>query len=178
MERFLQSIETALRHEDWYGALSTALTIPDICGKIEDPDTRGRSRYKKWYEQWVLPTYTVQYGADKAVKVLLTPEDCYGLRCSYLHEGGGELDEQAKHTLERFHFITPQKGALIHRNLIDNVLQLQVDIFCREIIEACRNWIHWLKKEHPEKIDNMKSLLVIHDTTDGLPFKFSDTEHG
>lgn len=33
MKRFTDSIRNALSNKDWYGALSTALTLPDVCGE-------------------------------------------------------------------------------------------------------------------------------------------------
>lgn len=75
--------------------------------------------------------------------MFLSPSDCYALRCALLHEGRAEITEQrAREALDRFHFIEPPKSGMVHCNQSDNVLQLQVDIFCQDIINALRAWIN------------------------------------
>ena len=34
MERFLNSIENSITNKNWYGALTLALSMPDICANI------------------------------------------------------------------------------------------------------------------------------------------------
>ncbi len=34
MERFTRAIEKSIKSENWYAALTLALTIPDICGRL------------------------------------------------------------------------------------------------------------------------------------------------
>jgi hypothetical protein len=59
------------------------------------------------------------------------------MRCAYLHEGRDEIVEQkAQEALERFQFVVPPEGCVVHSNQFNNSLQLQVDIFCREIADA------------------------------------------
>ena len=43
MQRFTSAIEQALADKNWYGALTLALTLPDICGKMENPQERSSS---------------------------------------------------------------------------------------------------------------------------------------
>lgn len=168
MERFFTSIEKAIGADDFYGALSTALTIPDIAGKLESPDAGVGARYKEWYRTWLQATYT---GTGHAVggHVFLSDEDCYGLRCSYLHAGGGELEHKAKHTLERFHFIERPKWGSAHRIQNNGVLLLQVDIFCLEMVEAGRRWFKWARENRPDIVQRMDSLLIIHNADKGIP---------
>lgn len=169
MERFFTSIEKSIAAQDWYGALSTALTIPDIAGKLEKPEEKSVGiRYKQWYRNWLQATYT---GTGTAVggHVFLSDEDCYGLRCSYLHAGGGDLERKAKHSLERFHFIQPPKWGSAHLNQLNNVLQLQVDVFCTDMVEAGRRWFAWAQTDRPDIIGRMDALLLIHDADNGIP---------
>ncbi|MWJ26721.1 hypothetical protein GPM19_00615 [Halomonas sp. ZH2S] len=167
MERFFTSIEKAIEAQDWYGALSTALTIPDIAGKLENPELGVGARYKGWYRNWLQDKYTGSGPAGN--HIFLSDEDCYGLRCSYLHAGGGELERKAKHTLERFHFIQPPKWGRAHLNQLNNVLQLQVDEFCNDMVEAGRRWFHWTQTERPDVVQRMDALLIIHNADNGIP---------
>lgn len=169
MERFFQSIERAIVCHDWYGALSTALTIPDIAGKFENPQLKVGQRYKQWYREWLQETYTGK-GAAVGGHIFLSDEDCYGLRCSYLHAGGTELEKKAKHTLEKFHFIEPPKWGSAHRNMVNGtILQLQVDKFCEDIVLAGREWVTWANSERQDIIERMDSLLFIHNANNGIP---------
>lgn len=37
MEELMNSIRLSIKTKNWYGALTLALTLPDIAGKIEHP---------------------------------------------------------------------------------------------------------------------------------------------
>lgn len=50
--RFVHDIRKALENELYFVALSSALTLPDICGKVAYPDERSsRKRYILWYDE-------------------------------------------------------------------------------------------------------------------------------
>ena len=49
--RLVQDIRKALENELYFVALSSALTLPDICGKAAYPTERSsRKRYILWYD--------------------------------------------------------------------------------------------------------------------------------
>lgn len=171
MRRFLRSVEIALAAGDWYGALSTALTLPDICGRIEAPDTASKERYVDWFNRYLRPNYTRPVGADRREHVFLHGQDCYALRCSYLHEGGGHITEQqARKALDSFHFIAPPDGGLVHLNQRNNVLQLQVDVFCREICAAVEEWLADIVEGNAEYEARIANLLEIRDSSRDIVF--------
>ena len=171
MKRFLRSVEIALNAGDWYGALSTALTLPDMCGRIEAPGAETKARYIDWFSRYLLPHYTRSIGPDRRPHVFLHGEDCYALRCSYLHEGGGTITEhKARRALNSFHFVTPPGGgSIIHLNQHDAVLQLQVDIFCREMCAAVEHWLSDVGDD-PVMTQRFGNLLEIHDWKQGVIF--------
>jgi len=166
MKRFLNSVDIALRAKDWYGALSTALTLPDICGRIEAPEQSSKARYVDWFNRYLRDLYTSEIGSEHKPHVFLHGEDCYALQCSYLHEGGGSIiEQQARKALDSFHFITPPlNGIMVHKNYLNlnNVLQLQVDIFCREICTAFEKWMDSVVYGNTELEGRLKNLLEIH----------------
>jgi len=85
--------------------------------------------------------YSSFIGLDKTPHTFLSSSDCYALRCALLHEGREEIVEQrARDALDRFHFIEPPPNGQIHCNQINNVLQLQVDVFCRDVLEGLAQW--------------------------------------
>lgn len=171
MRRFTDAIRAAVRSENWYGALTMALTLPDLCGKLENPEGRSRARYVAWYSAWLEPTYTAFIGPQRVRHTFLSGNDCYALRCSYLHEGGGEIGHQpAREVLDRFHFITPPaNGNVFHRNQINNTLQLQVDRFSLEMADAVDRWAAAVSDSEAIQV-RMRSLLVIHDSSNGVGF--------
>lgn len=160
MENLLISIEKSLLSNNWYGALALSLTLPDICGGLENKP-QGKERYSKWFEKYFNTKY----------KGFLTGNDCYALRCSFLHEGTNNTEQQrAREILDNFIFIP--KGShcnWIHQSVVgdpkyDNksILQLSVERFCLDIVEAVRVW----SKNNQNNLtiqDNIKNMLEIHE---------------
>lgn len=163
MERFTKSLRSSVAHGDWYVALSTALTLPDVCGRLIDPTVPSGKRYPAWFKEWMEPLYTSTLPRI-GLHVFLTGEDCYALRCSYLHEGGGDITQQrARKALDDFHFILPPgHNSSIHRNQMGKTLQLQVDEFCLEIAGAVDAWSASVAGDQDIQA-RMSSLLMIHN---------------
>ena len=142
MDDLVKALETAVQNKNWYGALFVALAVPDICGYLESPNDRSQARYERWFEKYMLPKYSSHVGGENTQHIFLSSSDCYALRCALIHECREEIIEQkARETLERFHFIEPPPNIQIHCNKSNNnVLQLQVDIFCKDVLEGLQNW--------------------------------------
>jgi hypothetical protein len=141
MDDLIKALEAALQNENWYGALFVALTVPDICGYLETLKESISGRYKRWFKKY-MPLYASYVGGESTRKIFLSPSDCYALRCALIHQGGEVVKEQkARETLERFHFTEPSPNIQIHCIVInDNILQLQVDIFCRDVLNGFKKW--------------------------------------
>lgn len=169
MNRFTFAVANALDAENWYGALMIALTIPDVCGRLETPNDGVGKRYIRWYERFMQHKYAMnqQMGGH----VFLGGADCYALRCSYLHEGSGDITGQrARSALERFHFISPPgQGNSFHNIQSGNVLLLQTDIFCRDMIDGVKQWERTIM-ENPVVAKQKLALLQIHDVSGGFTF--------
>ena len=169
MERFTKSLRSSVKHQDWYVALSSALTLPDVCGRLIDPKKHSGPRYKEWFDQWMAPSYTATLPGIGS-HCFLSGGDCYALRCSYLHNGGTDITQQrARNALDDFHFIVPPgNGCSIHCNRINNKLQLQVDIFCLDVADAVDRWALSVKDNH-EIQQRMRSLIAIYKYGTGIP---------
>jgi hypothetical protein len=142
MERYLDSIIKSLQSKNWYAALFMALVIPDICGAVEHPNEKSGVRYVNWYNKYMLPKYSSTMGPLQELHVFLSGDDCYALRCSLLHEGTGDIGKTISKILESVHFNEPpDKGGRLHCNQYKSVLQLQVDIFCNDLINAAHQWL-------------------------------------
>lgn len=159
MESILLAIENAIKNENWYAALFICLTVPDICSSLETPSSKSRKRYVNWFKKYLNNKY----------KGYLSGDDCYSLRCSYFHEGTNVIEHQsAREILDKFVFLP--RGS--HCNLISNcnfdgdvddrknILQLSVEAFCEDMIEAARKWLIDVrsKQEIQERISKMLKI--------------------
>ena len=91
----IKEIESCIRNENFLGALSLALTLPDICGKAHYPREETSFRYRKWYEENIgkydVPMLSVDDNHNsRSVEVkmpYLNGEMLYSLRNSFFHQG-------------------------------------------------------------------------------------------
>lgn len=92
MQNKTSEIRKALNLELYNCALTTALTLPDICGKVECPSERSsKKRYKKWFNKYARNCFvavTTKLPEGSVVEYQwLSAEECYALRCAVLHAG-------------------------------------------------------------------------------------------
>jgi len=134
MRDFLDQIDAATNANFYYVACACALAVPDICTGLEASDGRATgARYRTWFDQWVAPKYGFQGGTS------LDGDACYRLRCSLLHEGsalptGGSFS--------RVLFVEPDaSGNVFHNNVLNDALNLDVRIFCRDVTDSARTWL-------------------------------------
>lgn len=150
MRHLIDATRQAVGQENWYAALSLALTMPDICGLIAFPALKGKSKQRvvDWFDKYLAEQYRA--GFMRSIQSM-AGGDFYALRCAYLHQGEFQVGEQsARDILNRFHLTAPGPGSM-HNNLsgemdaqgkITNaVLQLSVDKFCEEICVAVEAWL-------------------------------------
>lgn len=141
MKRFIDATKSAVADQNWYAALSLALTMPDICGRLENPKAGSQARFTAWFDKFLLKRYQMKVGPMRELHTFLCGADCYALRCAFLHQGEFGIDDQrAQQALESFHFIAPRTGMLVHNNKFNNILQLQVDVFCVDICNGVEEW--------------------------------------
>jgi hypothetical protein len=142
----IQGLRDAIDREAWYGALSLALALPDICAAVEavDGKTSG-ARYAAWWDRWVGPAYKGEIGPQHIPTTALSGNDAYALRCSFLHQGIADIEQQrARDVLKRFTFTVPNAdGGTWHCVIIDNeVLQLTVSHYARDVADAAEAWVN------------------------------------
>jgi hypothetical protein len=142
MKELIDSVRNAIAQQNWYAALSLALVLPDICGFLESPDTGSQNRYVTWCNRFLVPRYTRALPSDATPHVFLPAQDCYALRCAFLHEGRDDVRRQkARQALDSFIFVEPPVCGMLHCLPTDSRLQLQVDIFCEDICIGVEQWI-------------------------------------
>lgn len=115
VDELLREIKVCLKNGCYMAALTTALTLPDICGKTRYPDEKStRRRYIKWFDE-----YTKQCGIfhDNYSSDIphLSGELIYSLRCSVLHEGNPGIDKEKLNT-DYFELIWRERERAISTN--------------------------------------------------------------
>lgn len=142
MKDFIDAVRKAIEDKNWYGALFIALTLPDICGKIENPDLLSEKRYKDWFKKYMSAKYT--YGN----RTFLSSDDCYAFRCALLHEGSDDIaGQKSRKILEKFLFMTSgphcnyMQNNYVNGQRVKTSLQLRADKFCEDICDSVELWL-------------------------------------
>jgi hypothetical protein len=168
MINLIKSLEHSLNTENHYASLVMALTMPDICGWIESPLMYSKERYINWYEKYLKNKYTRSANEHMPEHIFLSGADCYALRCALLHEGRENISTQkAGNILDSFQFVVPPSGWTVHQNQINNTLQLQVDIFCQDIIAGVKAFLVEIT-DNIEAQSRMNQALIIRNIQ-GVP---------
>jgi len=173
MKKLLNSVYNCLETQNWYGALLISLTLPDICGFANYPQLHSKERYVKWFNIYLKPKYEHLDILTKDKTIFLTGEDCYALRCSFLHEGSDIIvSQRARKILDNYVFTTT--GA--HCNYLvftdRKILQLSVDKFCKDICSGVEKWIENTSndKEINEIISGMLKIHTSGSVVNGIQY--------
>lgn len=89
--KLIEDIEKALDHDCYFAALALALTLPDICGKVEFPNYKHTQRYIEWFNKYIAVT---EQCPDYQYVPYLTGKIVHKLRCAILHEGNPNISEK------------------------------------------------------------------------------------
>lgn len=95
MDSVVSEVRCCLESGNYRAALVLALTIPDICGLVEHPECRKKSkkRYVAWFNDHILVNYAKKFTPEGGVSESYFDGDmCYSLRCKLLHEGNNQID--------------------------------------------------------------------------------------
>lgn len=104
IERLVNEVSVGLYNRCYISALTTALILPDICGKAKYLSEKTSIRYKHWLNDYVCnkQTFGLQTDADTI----------YDLRCKLLHEGNPSIDKE-KLKIKQFALIVRENSANI-----------------------------------------------------------------
>ena len=151
MRDFLDQIDRALDGGLYFVALFSALAIPDICAALESSTgvTSG-TQYAEWFDRYVAGKY-VAGGAPS-----LSGQQCYQFRCSLLHQGRLQPDRTQRYS--RIFFLEPSGGIVLHNNVMNDALNIDVRIFCRDLIASARTWLSTVENTEPYEGNAKKSI--------------------
>lgn len=144
MYELLNQIKLALDNKLYYLALQSSLTIPDICASLQSTDGKtNRMKYIEWYDTHILE------------KSFIDGETCYRLRCSSLHQGHTQ-NEKSKYS--RILFIEPNSNYIMHNNIINDALNIDILIFCNSILDAAKKWLSSVQSDETFKSNYSKFM--------------------
>ena len=179
MRSFIEALEKCIQTENWYGALFIALTLPDICGSVDEPNLGPAKRSINWFDRYLSCYFKSNSPLINSPnprireKILNKPDhvkngafmtggDFFALRCAYLHQGLDDLSDhgKAKCILDKFVFVFSHY-TLQHLNLTSNALQVDVVIFCQNIAAAVNSWLAEISGDS-EKQERIQTMAKIH----------------
>lgn len=176
MKRFTDSIRHSLQEKNWFAALFMALSLPDICGKVENPKSKIiREHYCKWFNEnlkelsgpenvyesikrstpgliaELRPEEIASYKAKK-LDAFFTAEFCWALRNAMLHEASDITKKGKVH-------LTPTMSSF---NKFDDELQIGVPFLCEEICKAVEKWEQKVRQipEVANRIDERSKITT------------------
>lgn len=177
----IDEIELNIKDQRWQSALALALTIPDICGGIAFPelvkkyrdgrmilDRQGNpsrdvgAQYVQWFDTYVGGFFKA---SPRDAKPYICGERCWQLRCEYLHQNKGFLNEE-NDTAVRFHLGIHCGSSVCRMDTAkqqDQVMEIRIDIeqFCLRICRAARSYYHETYKEKDFSLYNTPVLDFI-----------------
>lgn len=159
MERFTGAILKSVESGNLYAALFMSLTMPDICARLSSAnDKTSGKKYASWFNEFMGPKYSVFRPRTGQTDIFMSGDACWALRCAMLHQGEADLTGQkAKSILSSIHFTTGSA----HLNLVNDVLQLDVAAFCKDVCESVAAWYKKFK-DLDHSADKLDSLITIY----------------
>lgn len=161
----VKEVELNIDDGRWQSALALTLTIPDICGGIAFPEIVKRHRDgSPLLDKQKKPTRDVggqyvlwvdEYASDF---LKISPEDtepyicgerCWQLRCEYLHQNKGFLNDEKESTI-RFH-LGVNCGTSVCQLDEDQTqngdIRIDIEQFCRRMCQAATSYYNETHKE-------------------------------
>jgi hypothetical protein len=159
----IKDIERALEAKAYLSALALSLTLPDICGKVENPSHSNRTTkrdYIAWFDRYVSGYYTAQEDKFKSSRISSESENmgsctphfdgraCYSLRCSFLHSGNDGVETEPQIDKFELSITSDVDGVYVEnygRSIIDGRIteyhiRLDIRLLCKRICEAAREY--------------------------------------
>lgn len=145
MEAHFDQIEQALEQNLFYLAFYSVLALPSICGAMESENGRDSgNKYRAWFERWVAQKYL----HPPLGKITVTGGVCYSFRNRMLHQGRNNHQDLG---FSKIAFTEPGSPISIRNGVMNDVLCLDLDRFCRDVIEGAGDWLASVKNEESFK---------------------------
>lgn len=139
MKNLLDALKRCVHDRNWYGAITIALTLPDICGSIDTPGKNNSERRSvAWFDRYVAHAYQVELNGTRAV--FMTGGDCFALRCAALHQGTFDVsDQRARDVVDKF-ILHHSEVIRLHNVRQGKKLVIDITTFCLDIVAGVEAW--------------------------------------
>jgi len=178
----IEEVELNVEDGRWQSALALALTLPDICGGIAFPEIVKRYRdgrvmldrqkkptrdvggqFVRWFDKFAAPFFKASVN-DSAPYIC--GERCWQLRCEYLHQNKGFLNDEEDLTSVRFHLginCGTSVCQLDQGSSTNGITDIRIDIeqFCLRMCQAARSYYDSVCKEKDFSLYNTPVLDFI-----------------
>jgi len=159
MIELVDAVRLSVESKNWFAALFLAITLPDVCGKLESPQAESRKRYEDWFNRYLSRKYAMLI--DGYPVVFMAAGDVYAIRCALLHEGSDDVSEQrARETLEKFHFTSSAQKGMYRIGSERGFLGLNVAHFCKDICAGVEAWERDVST-NPEVVARIAAMVRI-----------------
>lgn len=179
INRIISEISAALSNKLYLSALTLALTLPDTCGKAEEPEKSTGTRYRNWCNKYVfnreselfkeiveeerVENYVI--GNDMPY---LDAEIIYKLRNSLLHQSTPNSECESK--LDKFVLVVSKEECADgdvsvveydgDRNIKHRELKIYVTRLCNTLCSAAKDYY----ESNKEKFDFIKYSIIDNET--------------
>ena len=178
----IEEVELNIVDGRWQSALALALTLPDICGGIAFPEIvkhyrDGRvmldrqknptrdvgTQYIRWFDEYAGDYFKLSQSDEKPY---ICGERCWQLRCEYLHQNKGFLNDENN---IRFHLglnCGMSVCQLDSMNIQENRIDIRIDIeqFCLRMCKAAKSYYDKVNLEKDFSLYNTPVLDFIQIT--------------
>ncbi|MBD9642911.1 hypothetical protein IB231_04620 [Pantoea sp. PNT02] len=154
MKEIIEAIKKSLADENYQAALFISLSVPDICGQIQDPQIGNGAGARKWFDEYMAFKYCpaslydsmqvnnpnsiakkspeeIQHLKSLPATVTFTSTQYWDLRNAFLHNAsvvGKKLTFHLTHSTS-------------HMNVIEDALQLSAKTLCEDICKGLEKWV-------------------------------------
>lgn len=181
MKEYIDSVFESLAKENYHAALFNALSLPDICGKMETPDERNGERARRWFRENLKGKYFPEscyehlMATNPEMAKHMQPDQLEVLKSQQLSV---KFDDSAFWKLRNafLHEASDRAGKLkihithggSHLGMINGALQLSSLKLCEDIANAAYVWLEKVK-ENPEVWERISQRAKIkNEIIDGL----------
>jgi hypothetical protein len=156
----MDEIHRAMENKLYYVAISTVLTLPDICVSLISKDGRSDGvRYAKWCNENLKGHFTH-----------ITGQDLYSMRCGVIHNGRfGDL----KNSVARFIIVLPFRGNFINSVVVNDAYIYNADAFVINFISCVKVW--YLQNQFDRNVESNIDRLVQYRPYGLSPYIFGTT---
>ena len=161
----INEIRTALDAQLYNCALALALTLPDICAKVEyhnRPNWRKGKKYQEWFDNYAKQKFTyrtTRVPSNETIYVTtMDGETCWALRCAVLHAGNYNVSSKSKYEKIGIHAHRADGLCFEHEVVDGKRIEVDVTLFCRNICVAAETYYQSIKDKRLFEIDEVRIL--------------------